>query len=583
MPVAPATKPVITRFAPSPTGALHIGGARTALFAWAYARKHNGKFILRIEDTDLKRSSPESTKGIIRDLMWLGLNWDQGPKGPCMKSGCGCGKAPDEDFDPYGRQIGDAGPYFQSQRAAQGLYDQYIDLLLQAGEAYEDGGAVRLKMGTHRGDIAFDDAVYGHIEVPAADLEDFVIRKGADGGKLPTFHFAVVIDDALMGVTHVIRGQEHLTNTTKHAAIYDALAKVTGDTETWQRPVWVHTPSIMNPGGSKMSKRDKAKVARASFLDGKITDQQREAFVSDILRIQELPPLIDPVPPIISSDDIKQFVEGKNDSADIASSIAYAMKIDLPEIDVHDFYWSGYLPNALLNYIALLGWNPGNDREHFDLDFLKQEFSFDRIGKSNSTFDRQKLLEFNRIAIAELSPGDFASKLWANPATSSIFLNASMFTDKSKADFGTQDHPNFRKFAEATQQRAKTLSDPLHDNRYLFSHSDIAYDFAPKPIRKAMTGSEGQGLKLLAELRDAFANLHEDGFGTAAHDLMNKLAEETGINMGKYAQPVRVAVSGGVVTPPLDLTLDLLGKEKTLARIENCLSSKAARAAIAKQ
>ncbi|MFK7790060.1 MAG: glutamate--tRNA ligase, partial [Phycisphaeraceae bacterium] len=238
-------RPVVTRFAPSPTGALHIGGARTALFAWAYARGHDGKFILRIEDTDKKRSSPESTRGIIRDMKWLGLTWDEGP-------------SPDEAADPYTTQLGDNGPYFQSQRAEQGLYDHYIQLLLDAGEAYEEDGAVRLKMGSHRGDIAFDDAVYGHIEVKADDLEDFVIRKGEDGGKLPTFHFAVVCDDALMGVTHVIRGQEHLSNTTKHAAIYDALAQLTNDAVTWQRPTWVHTPSIMNPGGSKMSKRDKA-------------------------------------------------------------------------------------------------------------------------------------------------------------------------------------------------------------------------------------------------------------------------------------------------------------------------------------
>lgn len=539
-------RPVVTRFAPSPTGALHIGGARTALFAWAYARKHNGKFILRIEDTDLKRSSPESTKGIIRDLMWLGLNWDEGPKGPCMKSGCGCGKGPDEDFDPYGRQIGDAGPYFQSQRAEQGIYDTYVDLLLQAGEAYEDGGAVRLKMGAHRGDIAFDDAVYGHIEFPAADLEDFVIRKGEDGGRLPTFHFAVVIDDALMGVTHVIRGQEHLTNTSKHAAIYDALAKITGDAQTWARPVWVHTPSIMNPGGSKMSKRDKAKAARKYAINNGVEVVKAGFF-----------------------ERWDSFKAGDNNDNDIAEFIAGQCGLDLPEIDVNDFRKSGYLPGVALNYVALLGWNPGGDVERFDLDYLTDHFSLDRIGKSNSTFDREKLFRFSADTMVELPPEEFQSLLKTH-------LDA--YHPEYKAI--TADDAIFARFCEAYQPRTRTLSEPAALAQFLIvEDSDIAYNFSPKPIRKAMTGNENQGLKLLAELRDAFAALPEDGFGSAAHDLMNTLAEQSGINMGKYAQPVRVAVSGGVVTPPLDLALDLLGKEKTLTRIENCLNSDAARAA----
>ena len=230
------TKPIVTRFAPSPTGALHVGGARTALFAWAYARQHDtiggGKFIIRIEDTDQKRSSPESTRSILRDLLWLGLNWDEGPN-------------PAAD-DPYADQLGTNGPYFQSQRLD--IYSKYINQLIEAGLAYEDDGAIRFRMDK---DIAFSDEVFGELKFASADLEDFVIRK-ADG--FPTFHMAVVIDDALMGVTHVIRGQEHLSNTSKHVALIDALG--------FTRPTYVHLSSIMNPDGSKMSKRDKAKVAR---------------------------------------------------------------------------------------------------------------------------------------------------------------------------------------------------------------------------------------------------------------------------------------------------------------------------------
>ncbi|MBX2852717.1 MAG: glutamate--tRNA ligase [Phycisphaeraceae bacterium] len=544
MPADTNHRPVVTRFAPSPTGALHIGGARTALFAWAYARGHSGKFILRIEDTDLKRSSPESTRGIIRDLVWLGLMWDEGPKGPCMKQACDCGKGPDEDFDPYNRQVGDNGPYFQSQRAEQGLYDHYIQLLLDAGEAYEEDGAVRLKMGGHRGDIAFDDAVYGHIEVKAEDLEDFVIRKGDDGGRLPTFHFAVVCDDALMGVTHVIRGQEHLSNTTKHAAIYDALAKLTNDAVTWARPTWVHTPSIMNPGGSKMSKRDKAKAARQA------------AKIAKIAKIAKADG--------IDAARFDAFIDADNNDNDITLAIAHKLGLKLPEIDVNDFLESGYLPGVCLNYIALLGWNPGDNQEKFDLDFLSKHFDFDRVGKANSTFDRDKLRSFNGDAIRELSKDDFACELGG--------YVKNYRPDWQEASVFNGD--DWQTFCTAVQERAETLPQPLDANTFLIAEDDgIEYDFAPKPIRKAMTNSNGAGVKLLGEVRAAFDGLPEDNFGHTAHEKINELAEAAGINMGKYAQPVRIAVAGSPVTPPLDVTLDLLGKSSTLERIDRCLAA----------
>ncbi|MEM9346520.1 MAG: glutamate--tRNA ligase family protein [Planctomycetota bacterium] len=541
----PSAKPVVTRFAPSPTGALHIGGARTALFAWAYARGRQGRFILRIEDTDRKRSSPESTRGIIRDMQWLGLNWDEGP-------------SPDA-ADPYAEQLGNNGPYFQSQRAEQGIYDHYIQLLLDAGEAYEEDGAVRLKMGSHRGDIAFTDAVYGDIEVKADDLEDFVIRKGEDGGKLPTFHFAVVVDDALMGVTHVIRGQEHLSNTTKHAALYDALAKLTEDCVTWTRPTWVHMPSIMNPGGSKMSKRDKAKAAREAGIAaiGNMNDfVARDAFVEEVIvhASKSVAPF--------SNKQLVSFMEKEIDGNEYANAIAGRLGITLPEIDVDDFKASGYLPGVCLNYIALLGWNPGTEQEKFDLDFLCKYFDFDRVGKANSNFDRDKLRSFNGDAIRELSAEDFACEL----------------ADYVKAyrpdwgDHGIFNGDDWQAFCATVQERAETLPQPLDANGYLIADDDgIEYDFSPKPMRKAMINSDGAGIRLLEELRAAFDGLSEDGFGHAAHEKINELAEAAGINMGKYAQPARIAVSGGTVTPPLDVTLDLLGKSSVLERIDRCL------------
>lgn len=564
----PISKPVVTRFAPSPTGALHIGGARTALFSWAYARQHAGtpgsKFILRLEDTDKKRSSVESARGIVRDLKWLGLNWDEGP-------------SPDDGADPYADQVGDNGPYTQSQRAEHSFehnYDRYVQLLLDAGEAYEDDGAVRLKMGTHRGDITFDDAVYGTIAVKAADLEDFVIRKGDDGGRLPTFHFAVVCDDALMGVTHVIRGQEHLTNTSKHAAIYDALAKITGDPVTWARPVWVHTPSIMNPGGSKMSKRDKAKVARAagkqhleSLADPKQwikhlleqAERHRHLTLDSIARrLMGFAPREEPY----SLADLEGFFEAKNDQSEIAELVAHELGIDLPEVNVIDFNNAGYLPGVCLNYIALLGWNPGDNVERFDIDFLTKNFSLERIGKANSTFDRDKLKAFNGDTIRALPPEDFACLL-------ADYVKAYRPDWEQAGVFNGDD---WLAFCAAVQERTHTLPDPLDANAYLIAEDDtISYDFAQKPIRKAMLGGETPGVKLLEELRAVFDVLPEDNFGHAAHDAIAKAAETSGINMGKYAQPVRIAVSGGTVTPPLDVTLDLLGKSSTLTRMDRCL------------
>lgn len=552
MPADPTTaRPIVTRFAPSPTGALHIGGARTALFSWAYARGHNGKFILRLEDTDKKRSSPESTRGIIRDLTWLGLNWDEGP-------------SPDENDDPYTTQLGDNGPYFQSQRAEQGLYDHYIQLLLDAGEAYEDDGAVRLKMGSHRGDMTFDDAVYGTISVKADDNEDFVIRKGDDGGKLPTFHFAVVCDDALMGVTHVIRGQEHLSNTTKHAAIYDALAKLTNDPITWARPVWVHTPSIMNPGGSKMSKRDKAKALR-KVMHEEIDKDGREAFLSKLNAAEDTKRGNSPDKGnyfILESSTIEAFIDGKHDDPVFVNIMSTEWGISLPEVNVDDFKLSGYLPSALLNYIALLGWSPGNDVEKFDVEFLCQQFDFKRIGKANSTFDRDKLRSFNGDAIRELTADDFACKI-------AEYVKAYRSEWEKHSIF---EHDDWQALCAAVQERAETLPQPLDANSFLIADDEsIAYDFSPKAIRKAMINSDGAGIKLLEELRDAFKELPEENFGHAAHEKINALAESTGTNMGKYGQPVRIAIAGSPVTPPLDVTLDLLGKTKTLIRMDRCL------------
>ncbi len=506
-------KKVVTRFAPSPTGNLHIGGARTALFAWAFARQNGGQLILRLEDTDLARSSPESTKSVIRDLLWLGLEWDQGPA-----------PTTDPGVDPYARdiQIGDKGPYFQSQRHEDGIYDVLIQKLLDSGQAYEDEDAVRFRMDK---DIAFDDVVYGRIEIKADDLEDFIIRKGEKGGRLPTFHFAVTVDDALMEVTHVIRGQEHLTNTPKHAALCDAMG--------FDRPQWVHLPSIMNADGSKMSKRDKAKAARKAANDA------------------DLQP---------ADDNMAAFNAKDNDDTDIANAIAEALGLSLPEIEVADFKRSGYLQHVLLNYIALLGWNPGDGTERFDLDFLIKHFGYDRIGKSNSQFDRTKLAKFNAEALAEMPADKFHELLLAH--CKAYHLD---FLDKI-------GEANFQTFAGMYQARSQTLNTPTEMGRF-FVCDDDAIEYNAKAVKKNLTKSDGEGLNVLKQFRDEL-NGCDDWTGDTLHALIESFTEKHQLkNMGSIAQPLRVALTGNAVSPEIGPTLELLGKQTVLNRIDRCLKT----------
>lgn len=492
---------VITRFAPSPTGALHVGGARTALFNWAYARRHSGQFLLRIEDTDRARSSVEAERGILEDLQWLGLDWDN---------------------------LGDEPR--QSRRLDR--YNAAVDRLLAADRAYEDDGAIRFRMPGTR--VTIHDKILGDVTTPADRLEDFVIRK-TDG--YPTYHLAVVVDDAAMGVTHVIRGQEHLGNTPKHWALQQALGI--------EHPAWAHIPLIFNPDGSKMSKRDKAKVARAAAEDHPIPAQRL---------------------PQVDAGLFEQFMARASDDLSVARAIADELGIQLPEIDVSDFRDSGYLPAVLCNYLALLGWNPGNDLEKFDNAFMQQHFDFDRVGKSSAKFDREKLAAFNADAIAGMSTEQFAHAVWILPTNHGKLANCGRFADEGDR--------LFMEFARAYQPRSRTLADPVIQGAFFLADDGaIAYDFEPKNVRKVMAKGKPNGFDTLRELRPMLADLPEDDFGTAAHELIQRLAAERQMNMGKLAQPLRVAVSGGTVTPPIDATLNILGKHSTLARIDLCLAA----------
>lgn len=499
--MTPPNHPLRVRFAPSPTGYLHIGGARTVLFNWLLARKHGGKFILRIEDTDQARNIEDSVGKILDDLRWLGLDYDEGP----------------EVGGPYG-------PYFQSQRLS--IYNDYLQRLLESGHAYyaletpqqlaqmredakkhrravtyirpdpvptvAEGQAarkaghqvvVRLKMPGE--DIAVADEILGEVVLPFDQNEDFVIQK-SDG--FPTYHFACVVDDELMKITHVLRGQEHLMNTPKHIAVQRALGIAT--------PRYAHLPVIFNPDGTKMSKRDKEKALAA----------------------------------------------GKKP----------------PEIDVHDFRASGYLPDAVINFIALLGWSPGDDREIFDRRDLVEAFSIERVGKTNARFDREKLLSFNTLWAARLEPSRLLQAFQNFLKCCETAPPAMRHAPPQQLDQVLRVCSGFRTFADVVAKAGFAFVDD----------DDICFD--PQAAAKTLHKNDGAGLAMLARLRDLLA-AQQPWTATSLDSLLHDVCAQAGVGMGQVAQPLRVALTGSTVSPAIGETLALLGRDRSLRRLDRCL------------
>ena len=537
-----------TRFAPSPTGQLHVGGARTAIFSWAFARANKGNYLLRIEDTDQKRSSDEATAGFFEDLKWLNIDWDEGP-----------------EFEGSGG--GENGPYYQSKRLD--IYNKYLQKLLDSGLAYfafetidelnaerdlarkekrayrynraslnlsnetvqqyideERPKVVRFKV-PDGGPIVVEDAVVGQVQVERTEVDDFVIFK-TDG--FPTFHFAVVVDDELMGVTNIIRGQEHLNNTFKHVLLQDAFG--------FDRPTFSHISLIFNPDGSKMSKRDKDKALRKFVVENNI----------------ETPPN-----DCIPMESWKKWIGSKEVQlgTDEANVLADALGIELPEINVEDFQRAGYLPEVLLNYLCLLGWSPGNDIEQFDAAFLVQNFSLDRIVKSPAKFDRAKLLAFNLDALQKLSSEEFEQRLlvWCQKYAPEF------------AELGDK----FSLFASANHERSKTFHDAVVTSKFIIDPDDEISWVDSKPVKKALLKGEVTGLSRIPAIISALSLLeiwNAETIDACLHLLADELAEGA---LGKVAQPIRIAVAGGPVSPPIGDTLVLLGKQATLRRLSLCL------------
>lgn len=472
---------VRTRFAPSPTGYMHIGNLRTALYTYLMAKKNNGTFILRIEDTDQERYVEDSVDLIYRILAETGLNYDEGP-----------------DIG------GDYGPYIQSER--KGLYKEYAEKLVSLGNAYycfcdkerldalrtENEGdkgipkydrhccglspaaieenlksgkpyVIRQKMPAE-GTTSFDDAVFGTITVENSELDDQILLK-SDG--LPTYNFANVVDDHLMGITHIVRGSEFLSSTPKYNLLYEAFG--------WEIPTYIHTSPVMKDAHKKLSKRE----GDASY---------------------------------------------------------------------EDFTRKGYLKDAVINYIALLGWSPGDDREIFTLEELVEAFDIKGISKSPAIFDVKKLDWMNGEYIRKLSPEEFHEQ--ALPYY--------------KQAIQTPDIDLY-KISGLLHTRTEKLSDipEIID----FFDELPAYDTVLYFHKKMKTDAE-KALPVLKEILPVLKNV-ENWHQQEIHDALFALIERLGIKNGQVLWPLRVAVSGKKATPGGGIELaEILGKEECMKRIE---------------
>ncbi len=539
------TEKVVTRFAPSPTGYLHIGGARTALFNWLLSQRTGGTFILRIEDTDQKRNTPTAMQQVIDDLKWLGITWDEGP----------------EVGGPHG-------PYLQSERLD--LYQKYIQQLLDAGQAYycfetseeldaqrkeaearkegfiyrrpeqlptvtdkekaeAEGRPVTVRFAIPQDQpIVVRDMVRGAVTFNPAEIADFIIQK-SDG--FPTYNFACVIDDALMKVTHVIRGQEHLNNTPGQQVLWQTLF----GNETI--PQYAHMSVTVSDSGGKLSKRERPKALKQAIKAMPEVDLDELARIGNITR-----------------EDLEQFLQGKTvPDMPIVDAMAAHLGVHLPEINVVDFLRSGYLPETLVNFVALLGWNPGDNREVMPVDELIQAFDITRLNKSNSLFDRAKLTSFNTEHLRMVP-------------TETLIQHLRDYLKMTDSPIQKADDAMLAKCLEMCAG-ARTLADIDAKMRFAFVANDqLSYD--DKAVKKVLL--KGNGLDMLAEVRERLAAMDEFTEETL-EGMLRGLAEEKQVGLGKVAQPLRVSMCGTTVSAGIFDSINLLGKETTLKRIDLAL------------
>ncbi len=538
---------IVTRFAPSPTGYLHVGGARTALFNWLLARKTGGKFLLRIEDTDMKRNTATAADQVLKDLKWLGIDWDEGP-----------------DIG------GPNGPYKQSERRA--IYDAYIAQLIDAKKAYycfdtpeeltelrlaaekekrnniyprpdvfpsasdvekakAEGRPVTVRLAITQTDpIVIEDEIRGTISIEPTELSDFIIQK-SDG--FPTYHMAVVIDDELMGVTHIIRGQEHLMNTPNHQLLQKALG--------FRVPRYGHMSVTVSDSGGKLSKRERPKTLKKAIKAMADIDTDALAKAGSI-----------------TAEELETFLKGKTTpDMPAVDAMAEFAGVHLPEINIVDFFRSGYLPETLVNFFALLGWNPGDGREIMNRDELIQAFDLSRVNKSNSLFDRQKLMSFNTEHLkTTLTPIE------------TLVTHFRAYLEENDSPVAKADDASLERIIRINEG-ARTLEQIEQKTRFAFL-ADEAIEYDPKAVKKVLL--KGNGLEMLKVVAEALATL-KDLTPESIEALLRSLAEEKQVGLGKIAQPLRVAICGNTISPPIFDAVDMLGINAVLKRIENTLTT----------
>ena len=477
---------VRVRFAPSPTGKLHIGGARTAIYNWAFARANGGTFILRIDDTDPTRSTDENTQIILRAMRWLGLDWDEGPEvggdfGPYAQTErldlykqaaqqlwdegkaypCFCTK---EQLDADRKSAQERKDPFQGyQRRCRDLDPEEARRRIEAGEPY----VLRIKVPEDRGDVVIHDAVHGEVTFDAKELDDFVIFR-SDG--TPTYNFATVVDDAMMKITHVIRGDDHLSNTPRQVMVYEALGAPV--------PTFAHISMILGADGKKLSKRHGA-------------------------------------------------------------------------TSVEEYRDAGYLSDAFVNYLALLGWSPRgeqSEQEFFTLDELVGAFDIGGISKSPAIFDIEKLTYFNANYLRNLPPEEFCKV--AEPYIRQAVKNEAYSVGE---------------IAALLQARCEKLTDIPEKVDFFDALPEYGVEFYTN--KKSKTNSE-VSLDMLNKVLPKLESLSE-WTNDAIHDMLVSFAEELGVKNATLMWPLRIAVAGKLVTPGGAVEIcHILGREETIKRVK---------------
>ena len=457
-----------TRFAPSPTGVLHLGSVRTALFSWLYARRHDGKFVLRIEDTDKERSTEANVQAILDGMSWLGLDADEGPFFQTKR------------FDRYREVIDqwleDGKAYYcyctreelderRAEQMARGEKPRY-DGRCRNGASPREGiePTVRFR-NPQDGEVVVEDQVRGRVVFQNSELDDLIIARS---NGTPTYNFSVIIDDYDMGITHVIRGDDHLNNTPRQMNMLAALGA--------EPPVYAHLPMILGPDGAKLSKRHGA-------------------------------------------------------------------------VDIREYREEGYLPEAMLNYLVRLGWSHG-DQEIFSLAEMTELFDVADVNHSASSFNPEKLAWINQQHIMAMPTEELGHRLMP-------FL--------VKAGLDPSDGPDPEAVADAYRERSDTLLHMAASARYCYEDFE---SFEPKSAKKHLRPV------ILEPMRTLEARLLDlDHWGpTAIGEAVQGVAEDYDLNMGKLGQPLRVAVTGGPVSPAIDVTLALVGKERTIKRVQKAIA-----------